>query len=115
MKFGHIELFVSNPFRSQKFYCEILDFEVIANQNNDLIWIKKDNIEILLRPGSTTRAPSYQDANHAIVWYTDDLSKTTKELRKKGLEFQGFDDSPKCLTFTDPDGHWFQLVNPEDH
>jgi hypothetical protein len=49
------------------------------------------------------------------VFYTDDVDKTAAELRARGLVFRG-EDGPGCLTFTDPDGHWFQLVNPrEDH
>jgi hypothetical protein len=47
--------------------------------------------------------------------YTNDLEETVDAFKKKGLEFKGTDGSEKCLTFTDPDGHWFQLVNPEDH
>ncbi|MHA2368919.1 MAG: VOC family protein [Candidatus Hodarchaeales archaeon] len=115
MKFGHLELFVDDPLRSQEFYCRMLGFEVIANQKNEFIWIKQGDIEILLKQGSPKQSPSYQDANHGIVMYTNDLEETADALKMKGLEFKGTDGSEKCLTFTDPDGHWFQLVNPEDH
>ena len=36
-------------------------------------------------------------------------------LEEKGLRFRGNDGSHKCPTFTDPDGNWFQLVDPSDH
>ena len=52
LRFGHIELFVKDPIQSQEFYCGVLGFELVSNQNNQFVWIKKDSIEILLRPGS---------------------------------------------------------------
>lgn len=54
----------------------------------------------------------YKDSDVGFVFYTDDLEKTRKELISHGLEFKGTDGSDSCLTFTDPDGNWFQLVDP---
>lgn len=113
---GHIELFVSDPLRSRIFYKDILEFEDVAIQNGNLVWMKKGSMEILLRPGSiTSGAKDYKDSPVGFVLYTDNLPKTVAELTAKGLEFKGTVDTEKCLTFTDSDGHWFQLVNPHDH
>ena len=49
-----------------------------------------------------------------ITLYAEDLPATKNELEIKGLVFKGFDGSENCLTFTDPDGNWFQLVNPNE-
>jgi hypothetical protein len=49
-----------------------------------------------------------------IVLYCDDLDAKLAELKSRGLEIRGTDGSPRCPTFTDPDGHWFQLVNPAE-
>ena len=80
------------------------------------VWVKLGQVEILLRPGDAPpREPSYERAAAAIVLYTNDLLATAKQLRARGLKFEGCDGSDKCPTFRDPDGHWFQLVNPSDH
>ena len=116
IKPGHIELFVSNTAASRDFYTSVLGFSLVTEQPGDLVWIEKDGLEFLLRPGkSPQHGATYRDANSGIVFYTDDLQKTAAELRAAGLEFKGFDGTETCLTFTDPDGNWFQLVNPNGH
>jgi catechol 2,3-dioxygenase-like lactoylglutathione lyase family enzyme len=113
---GHIELFVNDPLASLKFYKDILEFEVLAIQHTNYVWINKDTVEILLRPGSNTdESPTYSKARFGLVFYTDNLEKTAKELAARGVVFCGTVDTEKCLTFKDPDGNWFQLVNPNDH
>ncbi|MCI0450467.1 MAG: hypothetical protein L0Y79_11925 [Chlorobi bacterium] len=51
--------------------------------------------------------------NIAMVVYTDDLAKTLNEYKNRGLVVKG--DDTGCPVFTDPDGNWFQLVNPAEH
>jgi catechol 2,3-dioxygenase-like lactoylglutathione lyase family enzyme len=119
MRLGHIELFVDDARRSVDFYTGILGFGVVADQGKT-IWLEKDGITILLRPGAgpTGTDPSsarhYNNASSGIVIYTSDLPETMRALEERGLAFQG-DDGPGCPTFTDPDGHWFQLVDPSSH
>ncbi|MCI0710543.1 MAG: VOC family protein [Chloroflexi bacterium] len=113
LKIGHIELFVKNTAASQKFFQDVLGFELVADQGA-FIWLKCGAVEILLRPGKgNLSVDQYQDAASAIVLYADDLAKTANDFEARGLSFNGTDGSDGCLTFTDPDGHWFQLVNPE--
>lgn len=116
MKIGHLELFVKDPLKSKLFYETLLGFKVIDVQHELFVWMKKDNIEILLRPGKNdSDHKNYNESKSGIVFYTEDLEKTRDELLQKGLTFSGTDGSDKCLTFKDPDGNWFQLVNPEQH
>ena len=113
MKLGHIELFVENPIQSKDFYVDVLGFDLVTVQENQFVWVKSGEVEILLRPGrSTIPTESYQSTDTGIVLYTDDVTATADKLRQHGLIFKGTDGSDSCLTFTDPDGHWFQLVNP---
>jgi catechol 2,3-dioxygenase-like lactoylglutathione lyase family enzyme len=114
MRIGHIELFVRDPMASRRFYEDVLGFEVVAVQRRNL-WLKLDATEILLRPGEPPRAQTYAAAGAALVLYVEDLAATAAQLRERGLQFAETDGSPKCLTFHDSDGHWFQLVNPDDH
>lgn len=113
---GHIELFVKDTIASKAFYADILGFEEIETQAGVFVWMKKGNLKILLRPGRNQfQSAYYQSTNFGIVLYTENLDDSVKELRTKGLQFRGTDGSEKCLTFTDPDGNWFQLVNPDEH
>jgi len=59
-------------------------------------------------------AGRYGDASSGIVFYADDLDRTLAELQTRGLKLTG-DDGRSIPTFTDPDGHWFQIVNPNDN
>ncbi len=116
LKIGHIEIFIKDPNVSKSFYKDILGFEQIEIQSDVYIWLRSQDVTILLRPGNPTgMAVNYQSSEKGIVLYTNDLNKTSEELKSRGLEFKGTDGSDKCLTFTDPDGNWFQLVNPSDH
>jgi catechol 2,3-dioxygenase-like lactoylglutathione lyase family enzyme len=112
---GHIELFVPSPSRAKDFYHEVLGFEVAEIQHGgQVIWMTKYGLTILLRPGTPPVPATYQETAMAIVLYTDDLDREVIALQDRGLKFRGFDGSERCLTFSDPWGHWFQLVNPEE-
>ncbi|MBV7335638.1 VOC family protein [Chloroflexi bacterium TSY] len=116
MNIGHIELFVADPLVSQEFYTNILGWDVVTRQEGGFIWLQCGSIEVLLRPGDhKQRTDHYQNAQSALVLYTDDLPQTRQQLEARGLLFRGTDGSADCLTFTDPDGHWFQLVDPNLH
>lgn len=111
---GHIELFVTDVRKSYNFYREILGCTLVSDQDS-VVWLMFGSIEILLRPGKPPVSERYSSAAFGLVLYTDNLSESKKLLENKGVVFKGTDGSDKCLTFTDPDGHWFQLVNPNDH
>lgn len=115
MRIGHIELFVRDPLASRDFYQRVLGFDVVAVQGAN-VWLRLGDAEILLRPGSGASAPTtYASAATGIVLYVQDLPAARTQLEERGLTFDGCDGTDKCPTFRDPDGHWFQLVNPNDH
>ena len=112
---GHIEVFVEDPVRSMTFYRDVLGFEVLEVQQQKYVWLKLGDAQVLLRPGkNATRVDAYLKSPQAIVLYTNDLAGTLARLKSRGLEIRGFDGPPCCPTFTDPDGHWFQLVDPAE-
>ncbi|MBX7041414.1 MAG: VOC family protein [Ignavibacteria bacterium] len=116
MKFGHVEIFVKDPVRSRDFYESVLGFKVIDIQDELFVWLKSDEFHLLLRPGNPAESSAeYSSSNTGFVLYTDDLPGTVERLQANGLRFNGNDGSEKCPTFRDPDGNWFQLVNPNDH
>jgi catechol 2,3-dioxygenase-like lactoylglutathione lyase family enzyme len=112
---GHFEIFVRDVQKSRIFYEDVLGFEFFDQQGDQFVWLKNGDLEFLLCPGENpSHAPDYQKTSMTIVLYTEDLTTTKNELERRGLEFKGFDGSEKCLTFTDPDGNWIQLVNPNE-
>jgi catechol 2,3-dioxygenase-like lactoylglutathione lyase family enzyme len=116
LKLGHIEVFVTDPLRSKDFYVDVLGFGLEIIQQNKIVWLHSGAYTLLLRPGNKIqRGADYQSAEKAFVLYTDNLDETKTILAKKGLVFKGTDGSDRCLTFTDPDGNWFQLVDPKEH
>ena len=114
MKIGHIELFVKDSSAAKDFYESVLGFEVVAVQSPNQVWVRCGEMEILLRKGSPTNSNKYETSNNGIVLYTDELESASQALANRGLTFKGTVDTEKCLTFTDLDGNWFQLVNPND-
>ena len=109
MKIGHIELCVSDPMVSLEFYKNVLGCTVTDIQSKKFIWLKFDETEILLRPSAKiTRASNFSESPFNLVIYTDNLAATKQLLESRGLVFDGEDQG--CPLFSDPDGHWFQLV-----
>ncbi len=94
IKLGHIEVFVKDPMASKEFYSGVLGFELDKIQQDKFVWLRAGEYTILLRPAAESERT---------------------DLENKGLVFKGTDGSERCLTFTDPDGNWFQLVNPDEH
>lgn len=116
MNFGHIELFVADPMKSLEFYRDVLQCSVEDIQHERFVWLNLGGQAILLRPGQAhPGVGSYDRAPAGFVLYTDDLPATRRALEERGLHIRGTDGSENCLTFSDPDGHWFQLVDPGDH
>jgi catechol 2,3-dioxygenase-like lactoylglutathione lyase family enzyme len=111
IEMGHTEIFVKNPLTAKNFYVDVLGFEVEVIQHEKFVWLKKDSAAILLRPGNPQNPQTYQEANIAFVIYTDNLEDAKSYFRDKGVEFKGTDGSENCLTLTDNDGNWFQLVD----
>lgn len=119
IRLGHIELFVRDPAASLPFYCDILGFEVVADQLPGGVWLRAGDVELLLRRGGQEAAASgtadhYAGARQGMVLYVDGLDECLATLRERGLVTLGTDGSDRCITFTDPDGHWFQLVDPAE-
>ena len=113
-KLGHLEIFVRDPLKSKGFYTDVLGFELMEVQDEKFVWLKLGDSRLLLRPGKPQlESDRYQNANMAMVIYTSDPEGTLNQYKSRGLVIKG--DDTGCPTFTDLDGNWFQLVNPEEH
>ena len=110
MHFGHIEIFVKDPLAAKDFYVNVLGFKLESIPGELYVWLSLKKQSILLRPGKNNHIIDiYDESKCALVFYTKALEAKRRELESKGLEFKDFDPFEGCLTFTDPDGNWFQL------
>lgn len=113
LRLGHVELFSQDTRRARDFYRDVLGAEVVTEQPGGFRWLELGGVEILLRPGApSASAMRYRDADQGLVLYCDDVPAVLQVLEDRGLAVSGDDDG--CPTFADPDGHWFQLVDPEE-
>jgi catechol 2,3-dioxygenase-like lactoylglutathione lyase family enzyme len=112
---GHIEIFTRHMARARAFYENALGGELVSDQGQ-FVWLRLGSVEALLRPGNPPKpAASYAQSGTAIVLYTDALAAAVGQLEAHGVTLHPMDGEPGCFTFQDPDGNWFQLVNPGDH
>ena len=73
VRFGHIEVFVTDPARSKRFYRDVLGFEVTATQGDRFVWLQKGDVEILLRAGRPPQPASrYEGASSSVrFWHVE--------------------------------------------
>ena len=89
---------------------------MITLQDGGFTWLAFGGVTLLLRPGRTAeKAQSYGASSFAPVLYTNDLEGTAKLLTEQGVLFGEPDGTDRCMTFRDPDGNWFKLVDPANH
>lgn len=109
MRIGHIELPVSDPLSSARFYIDALGFEPVV-EDDRVSWLQLDGLELQLRRGSPQSIDHDVDAVN-LVLYSDDVDRDVHRLRHAGVVTT---ERANCHHFQDPDGHWWQLVDPTD-
>jgi len=110
LRIGHLELFCRDVAATAAFYRDALAFSETAEQG-PFLWLQSGPLEVLLRPGEPpSQAARYEEAGAGLVVYVADLGAARAELEARGVVFRGTVDTDDCLTFTDPDGRWLQLV-----
>jgi catechol 2,3-dioxygenase-like lactoylglutathione lyase family enzyme len=115
MKFGHVELFVTDPPCARDFCQHALGFELTAIQAERFVRLRLGDLEVL-RPGSPPPPQAtYAHARLGLVLYTSDLEDTVRRPHAQVIAVEALDEQGPCYAFRDPDGNWFQLVDPADH
>ena len=131
-RFGSVPIFVSDQSRSLEFFRDKVGLEVILDQRYGptLRWVTvalhKGATEIVLfRPVPAIVGAGAEELQErigtwtGIVFLTDDISTTYRELLERGVDFLA---APKLqpwgaweTQFTDPDGNSFHLAQrPEN-
>lgn len=113
----HVSIPVKDQDKALKFYTEILGFEVLTDAEfgpDGQRWIE------LKIPGAETQVVLFTPEGHEdrvgtfsnIVFFSDDIKKTYKELKAKGVKFTKDLTEEPWGTFTifqDPEGNTFCL------
>lgn len=107
-KIGHLELFVRDTVKSREWYVRALGASPVADQG-EFQWIELGGLEVLLRPGEGSKAKEYRSTALAPVLYVEDLAEFREMLDEAGIDPTNGDED-ECLTFRDPDGHWWQAT-----
>jgi catechol 2,3-dioxygenase-like lactoylglutathione lyase family enzyme len=111
MRIGHIELPVSDPLSSARFYIDALGFESVVDDER-VSWLALDGLELQLRRGSPQSTKEDRNAVN-LVLYSHDVGTDLGRLNAAGVATE---ERANCHHFQDPDGHWWQLVDPRaDH
>lgn len=111
MRIGHIELPVSDPLASARFYIDALGFESVV-EDERVSWLALDGMELQLRHGSPHTVGDDQNEVNLVV-YSDDIGADLRRLQQAGVVTE---ERANCHHFQDPDGYWWQLVDPKvDH
>ena len=108
MKIGHIELPISDPDASRRFYEQVLGFTVEQVQGERFIWLSHGDTVVLLNPA--LKAPGGDlHTRPNLVLYTDHLEDQVARLEAQGVTLF---ERHGCFHFEDPDGNAFQVVDP---
>ena len=111
MKIGHIELFCHDCRKTKEFYVDVLGFEETEVQGGKFVWLRSEEIDLLLRPGRPGQGGrAFADCASAMVVYCDDVATLQHRMDSSGIATSEPDASPGGLTFRDPDGRWLQAV-----
>lgn len=111
-KLSHIWLYVKDTTRSIKFYRDLIGFNItetfphgaLFSTGSILLGIHREEGNRKSHPGSIV-----------LILKTDNIETTHKELRARGLVFQGkIRQEPygKIVSFKDPDHYSWELVEP---
>jgi catechol 2,3-dioxygenase-like lactoylglutathione lyase family enzyme len=97
------------------FYVDVLGAAVVAEQGGGrFLWIRLADREILLRVGDPGPvAATYDGCGIGLVAYSSDLDVDVRRLQDAGVQCAPMPGERGCYSFQDPDGHWWQLVDPD--
>lgn len=108
MHLGHLEFFCHDCFKTYAFYVDILGFEFVTVQDEQFVWLRLGELEILLRPGEPPKPTPAPTSGSSFVLHVDDLVGLEESLSDQGIEFLSHEENPDLIAFTDPDGRWIQ-------
>jgi catechol 2,3-dioxygenase-like lactoylglutathione lyase family enzyme len=117
-----ITLFVEDVQRAKTFYYDVFDLSTVYEDDNSAV-VNFDNLTVnllkiseapgLIAPASV--APAASGSRFQFTIQVDDVDEACEELKKRGVTLlNGPMDRPwgiRTASFTDPDGHIWEIAN----
>jgi len=114
--FAVIGIYVDNIDKAKEFYCDILGFEV-ENSYEDgcILQLKSNGPTIILEKVDRPSTAVYPGGSQVVLCVTtDNISKTSKEYRGKGVNFLHDGPEPfvagQFMAMRDPAGNVLELI-----
>jgi len=111
----HVVLHVRDLARSKKFYVGLLGMEVHHEYPWGVFLGCGNQMVALFEAEDGERIYAGHEMNHmALRLKSGDYKKVKAVLEEAGVEVSGRRGDPRCVYFSDPDGHRLQLLTPEE-
>ncbi len=114
--FSVIGIYVDDIDKAKEFYCDALGFEV-ENTYNDgcIIQLKNDGPTVILEKVDKPANVVYPGGSQVVLCVaTDNIEKTAKEFREKGINFVHDEPQPfvagRFMAMKDPAGNVLELL-----
>jgi metallothiol transferase len=111
----HVVLHVKDLARSKKFYVELLGMEVHHGYSWGVFLGCGKQMVALFEAEDGERIYAGHEMNHmALRLKSGAYEKVKAVLEESGVKVSGRRGDPRCIYFSDPDGHRLQLLTPEE-
>lgn len=114
--FAVIGIYVDDIKRAKEFYCDILGFE-IENTYSDgnILQMKSEGPTVIVEQVDNPSSAVYPGQSQVVLCVaTEDIERTSKEYREKGVKFLHEDPEPfvagKFMAMKDPAGNIIELL-----
>jgi lactoylglutathione lyase len=114
--FSVIGIYVDDINKAKKFYCDALGFE-IENSYNDgcILQMKSEGPTVIVEETDKPSTAVYPGGSQVVLCVaTDNIEKTSKEFREKGVNFLHDEPQPfvagRFMAMKDPAGNILELI-----
>jgi catechol 2,3-dioxygenase-like lactoylglutathione lyase family enzyme len=112
----HVVLYVKDLANSRKFYTEFLGMEVEHESSWQCFLRCGGQMVALFEAEDGTEIHAGDEMNHmALRLKSGEYEKVKALLEGAGIKVSGRKGDPRCIYFSDPDGHRLQLLTPAEY
>ena len=112
----HVVLYVKDLANSRKFYTEFLGMDVEHESYWQCFLRCGGQMVALFEAEDGTEIHAGDEMNHmALRLKSGEYEKVKALLEGAGIKVSGRRGDPRCIYFSDPDGHRLQLLTPAEY